>query len=98
MTQVAVQLPDELNRFVQQSIASGAYHSMDDFFVSVLANLKEQAESELSEAEESRLASLRAEIQLGVDQLDSAESVLDLDWEAFLAERHRNFESCPNAG
>ena len=93
MTQVAVQLPDDLNRFVQQSIASGAYHNTDEFFVSVLANLKEQAESELSDAEAQRLSGLRADIQLGVDQLDNGESVKNLDWDAFLAERHRNFDS-----
>lgn len=93
MTHVAVHLPDELNRFVQQSIASGAYHSTDEFFVSVLANLKEQAELELSDEEERRLDALRADIQLGVDQLDRGESVKDLDWDAFLAERHRKFES-----
>jgi putative addiction module CopG family antidote len=98
MTQVAVQLPDELNRFVQQSIASGAYQNTDEFFVSVLASLKEQAESELSDEEERRLAALRADLQLGVDQLDRGETVKDLDWDdAFLAERHRSFDSRPNA-
>ena len=93
MTQVAVQLPDDLNRFVQQSIASGAYHSADEFFVSVLANLKEQAEAELSEDEAQRLSTLRADIQIGVAHLDNGESVKNLDWDAFLAERHRHFDS-----
>ena len=90
--------PDELNRFVQQSIASGAYHSTDEFFVCVLANLKEQAEPELSDEEERRLAALRADIQPGVDQLDRGKSRKDLDWDAFLVERRRNFESRPNVG
>ena len=98
MTHVAVQLPDELNQFVQQSIASGAYHNTDEFFVSVLATLKEQAVSELSEAEERKLSELRPEIQLGMDQLDRGQSVSNLDWDAFLAERHRNFDSRTSAG
>ena len=93
MIQVAVQLPDDLSRFVEQSIASGAYHNTDEFFVSVLAHLKEQEESELSVEEERRLSSLRGEIQLGVNQLDNGESVKNLDWDAFLAERHRNLDS-----
>ena len=98
MTQVAVQLPDDLNRFVEQSIASGAYQNTDEFLVSVLGNLKEQAGSELSDQEGQRLSALRADIQLGVDQLNNGESVKNLDWDAFLAERHRNFDSRPALG
>jgi hypothetical protein len=55
--------------------------------------LKEQAESEFTEQEKRRLSALRADLQKGVDQLDRGESVKNLDWDAFLAERHRNFDS-----
>ena len=55
--------------------------------------LKEYAESELFVEEEPRLSALRVGIQLGVNQLDSGESMENLDRNAFLAERHRNFDS-----
>ena len=90
MTQVAVQLPDDLNRFVNKSIESGDYHDADEFFVSVLSNFKEQAEAPLTEDEQLKLGDLRREIQVGIDQLDRGEGVCDLDWDARLAERHRS--------
>jgi Arc/MetJ-type ribon-helix-helix transcriptional regulator len=48
MTQVAIQLPDELSQFVQKSVDSGAYQNADEFFVSVVATFKEQVESRLT--------------------------------------------------
>lgn len=89
MTQVAIQLPDELNQFVQKSVDSGAYHNADEFFVSVVATFKEQVESCLTAEDESKLAALRVDVQHAADQLDRGEGIRDFDWDAFLADRHR---------
>lgn len=91
MTQVAIQLPEELNRFVQKSVESGAYHNTDEFFVSVLAIFKEQIESPLTAQDETKLATLRSDIQLAVDQVGRGEVIRGFEMEDFLAERHRAF-------
>ncbi len=77
MTEVAIQLPDELDQFVRRSVSSGAYHDADEFFVSVLSN------------EQAKLTDLRRDVQHAAAQLDRGEGVTHLDWDAFLAERHR---------
>lgn len=88
MTEVAIQLPDELDQFVRRSVDSGAYHDADEFFISVLSNLKELIEAPLSETEQTKLADLRKDVQHAAEQLDRGEGVAQLDWDAFLAERH----------
>ena len=85
MTEVPIQLPDELD----QSVRSGAYHDADKFFVSVLSNFKELVEAPFSEVGQTKLAGLRRDVQHAADQLDRGEGVSNLDWDAFLAERHR---------
>ncbi len=88
MTSLAIQLPDDLSQFVRASVNSGGYHNADEFFVSVLSTFKEQVESALTEEESAKLASLRADIQHAVDQVDRGEVIRDFDMTAFLAERH----------
>ena len=97
MIQVAIQLPDDLNGFVQQSVQSGAYHSTDEFFVSVIATLKEQIESPLTEEEQAKLGSLREDVHLAAEQLDRGEGIRGLDWDAFIAARHREFAAQQSA-
>lgn len=97
MIQVAIQLPDDLNCFVQQSVQSGAYHDTDDFFVSVIATLKEQIESPFTEEEQAKLGSLRQDVQLAVEQLDRGEGIRELDWDEFIAARHQEFAAPPSA-
>lgn len=89
MPQVAVQLPDDLNHFVQKSVESGVYHDADEFFASMIATFKEQVEAPLTAEEEAKLAALRADIQLAVDQADRGEVIRGFDVAEFLAERHR---------
>lgn len=89
MTQVALQLPDELGLFVTKAINSGGFHDANEFFVSIVANLKEQAESPLTREEELKLASLKADIQHAVEQAERGEVISDFSMEAFLQERHR---------
>ncbi len=91
MTQVVIQLPDELNRFVNKSVESGDYHNADELFASVVSIFKEQIEAPLIAEEDARLAALRRDVQIGIDQLDRGEGIHNLDWDARLAERHRAF-------
>ncbi len=89
MTHVAFQLPDDLGQFVQSTVRSGGFHDTSEFFTSIVATLKEQAESPLTREEELMLASLRADIQHAVDQAERGEVVRDFSIKAFLEERHR---------
>lgn len=96
MTRVAIQLPDELNQFVNKSVQAGDFSNADEFFISVVSMYKDQVEEGLSEAEQTKLESLRRDIQVGVDQLDRGEGS-EMDWDAFFADRHRAcdmIESC----
>ena len=43
-----------------------------------------------SEAEQTKLESLRRDIQVGVDQLDRGEGS-EMDWDAFFSDRHRAY-------
>lgn len=87
MTQVAIQLPDELSQFVNQSVRSGGFHNADEFFISVVSMYKDQVEEGLSEADQTKLESLRRDIQVGIDQLDRGEGS-EMNWDEFFAQRH----------
>ena len=75
MTQVAVKLPDDLRSFVDQSVKSGDFSDAGDFMVNLLYNVKAQSESELSEEQQAKLATLRAEIAVGIAQADQGDFV-----------------------
>jgi Arc/MetJ-type ribon-helix-helix transcriptional regulator len=89
MSSLAIQLPDDLSQFVAASVQSGGYQDADALFVSLLTTFKDQVEAPLSEAESTKLAALRADIQHAVDQADRGEVVQGFDVTSFLAERHR---------
>jgi len=90
MTRVAIQLPDELHQFVNKSVQTGDFHNADEFFISVVSMYKDQVEEGLSEADQTKLDSLRRDIQVGVDQLDRGEGS-EMDWDAFFADCHRAY-------
>jgi Arc/MetJ-type ribon-helix-helix transcriptional regulator len=90
MTQVAIQLPDELSQFVIQSVQAGEYPSADDFFINVVSMYKDQVEERLSESDREKFESLRRDIQHAADQLDRGEGS-EMDWDEFFAERHRAY-------
>jgi Arc/MetJ-type ribon-helix-helix transcriptional regulator len=90
MTQVAIQLPDELSQFVNQSVRSGGFHNADEFFISVVSMYKDQVEEGLGEADQTKLESLRHDIQVGIDQLDRGEAS-EMNWDEFFAQRHRSY-------
>jgi antitoxin ParD1/3/4 len=90
MSTVAIQLPDELTQFVNQSVRSGGFHTTDEFFISVVSMYKDQVEESLSEADQVKLESLRRDLQIGIDQLDRGEGS-EMDWDEFFADRHRAY-------
>ncbi len=87
MTQVAIQLPDELSQFVNQSVQAGDFHTADEFFISVVSMYKDRVEERLSEADQAKLENLRRDIQVGVHQLDRGEGI-EIDWDAKMARLH----------
>ncbi|MES2466839.1 MAG: hypothetical protein V4675_06030 [Verrucomicrobiota bacterium] len=91
MTEVAIQLPDELSQFVNDAVQSGGYRTADELFVSVLSIYREQVEASRTEDAQSKLADLRRDVQVAVVQLDRGEGIRDRDWDARLAERHRAY-------
>jgi Arc/MetJ-type ribon-helix-helix transcriptional regulator len=70
MTEVAIKLPDDLRTFIDESVKSGAFNDAGDFVVNLLYNVKAQSESELSGEQQAKLATLRAEIAVGVEQAE----------------------------
>jgi Arc/MetJ-type ribon-helix-helix transcriptional regulator len=90
MTQVAIQLPDELSQFVNKSVQTGEYPSADEFFINVVSIYKDQVEERRSESDQAKFESLRRDIQHAADQLDRGEG-REMDWDQFFAERHRTF-------
>ncbi len=90
MTQVAIQLPDELSQFVNQSVSSGGFHNADEFFISIVSMYKDQVEERLSETDEVKLESLRRDMQHAADQLDRGEGS-EMNWDEFFADRHRAY-------
>lgn len=93
MTQVAIQLPDELGQFVQQSVRNSGFQDTNEFFVSFVASLKDQSEAPLTLEEQAKLASLRADIQHAIAQAERGEIIRDFDMSTFLEECHREHGS-----
>lgn len=75
MTQVAIQIPDDLKPFIDQSVKSGLFSDAADFVVNTLYNVKAESESESLEEQTAKLATLRAEIAIGIEQAERGEFV-----------------------
>ena len=73
MTQVALQIPDDLKPFFDRSVKSGLFSDAADFLVNLLYNVKAQCEAELSEEQKAKLTVLRSEIAIGIDQADRSQ-------------------------
>lgn len=59
-------LPDDLKKFVQNEVASGRFRSTEDVICEALRRLREH---------ERQLDELRADLQIGIDQLDRGEGI-----------------------
>jgi antitoxin ParD1/3/4 len=71
-----VNLTETLDRFVEDTVASGDFQNASEVVREGLRLLKRQREED-----DARLARLRAEIQVGMDQADRGETILvdDID-------------------
>ncbi|MEO6847806.1 MAG: type II toxin-antitoxin system ParD family antitoxin [Chthoniobacterales bacterium] len=65
MTQVAINLTDELTEFVKKSVSSGLFHNVSEVVANGLHVLKAQ--------EDAKLQALRADIAVGVEQAKHGE-------------------------
>jgi Arc/MetJ-type ribon-helix-helix transcriptional regulator len=74
MTKVAIKIPDDLQPFLDESVKIGAFSDAEDFLVNLLYNVKAQSESDLSEEQQAKLTTLRAEIAAGIEQADRGTS------------------------
>ena len=68
-----VSLTPELERFVQERIASGRYRSESEVLEAALSLLREREERERER--EAKLAALRADIDEGIASLDRGEGI-----------------------
>ena len=75
MTKVAIKIPDDLQPFLDESVKIGAFSDAEDFLVNLLYNVKAQSESDLSEEQQAKLTTLRAEIAVGIEQADCGDFV-----------------------
>ncbi len=63
---MSITLPPQLEKLIQEKIKSGAYHSPDEVILESLRLLDER---------DRKLAALRADIQVGIDQAERGEVV-----------------------
>lgn len=84
MTQVALQIPDDLKPFIDRSVKSGLFSDASDFLINLLYNVKAESEAELSLEQKAKLTVLRSEIAIGIEQLRSGQSA-EFDAEDIIA-------------
>lgn len=79
MASVTITLPDTLDRFVQDQVASGAYPDAEAVLRAGVQRLEAEAELDRVKAER-----FLAVVQVGLDQLDRGEFVEVADLKAYL--------------
>ena len=79
MSQIAIQLPAELDEFVQSAVATGDYSGPNELVAHALYAYRDRVE-----LDRIKLQRLRCDIQIGVDQIERGEFVEDFDVEKFL--------------
>lgn len=84
MTQVAIKLTDELNDFVQATVEAGVFRNASEMVANALHALKAQ--------EQEKLAALRADVAVGVEQARRGEFV-EFDAETVIADGRKRLAS-----
>ncbi|MBK8040184.1 MAG: hypothetical protein IPK22_24080 [Verrucomicrobiaceae bacterium] len=79
MSQIAIQLPAELDEFVQSAVAAGDYSGPNELVAHALYAYRDRVE-----LDRIKLQRLRCDIQIGVGQIERGEFVEDFDVEKFL--------------
>ena len=83
MHSISIQLPTDLDQFVQAQVASGDFRSEQELLEAAVRLLRDRAEQKMA-----RLSDLKRELQIGIDQLERGETTA-FDAEAILAEAAR---------
>ena len=73
MTEVALQIPDDLKPFIDHSVKSGLFSDTADFLVNLLYDVKAQSETVSERDIHEKLFRLQAEVNVGVEQLRNGE-------------------------
>lgn len=85
---MSITLKPDLEKLVQEKVRSGAYRSPEEVI---------QASLSLLDSRDRKLAALRADLQVGIDQLDRGE-VAGLDMEALIDELKAQHKPKPSLG
>lgn len=67
---MSLNLPPEFERAIRERVESGAYASAEDVFAACLKAL-----NEWEDVQRAKFETLRAEIQVGIEQLDRGEGI-----------------------
>ena len=81
MTQVAIQLTDELNKFVETSVKAGVFHNASEMVANALHALKSR--------DEAKLSALRSDLALGLEQAGRGE-LAEFDAESVITKMRRS--------
>lgn len=87
MTEVAIQIPDDLKPFIDRSVKSGLFSDAADFMINLLYNVKAETEFEMNLEDREKITRLRAEVELGIRQLRNGESI-EFDAEDIILRGH----------
>ena len=81
MTQVAIALPEDLQKFVDHTVKSGAFTGPNEVVASALYALRDQMD-----LERLKLLRLRRDVQIGIDEIERGDVVENFNVESLLAE------------
>jgi Arc/MetJ-type ribon-helix-helix transcriptional regulator len=78
MTQIPLQIPDDLTPFIERSVKSGPFSDAADFVLHLLYNVQSQSEAASiasQDAGKQKFSELRAAVNIGIEQLRKGETV-----------------------
>lgn len=87
MTEVTITILDELKAFINEAVQAGPFSDAADFLVTLLYHAKGQCDAMLAEEQLTKIAALREEIGIGIDQADRNE-VVEFNAEQIITEGH----------
>lgn len=92
MTQLAVNVPEELGNFIEASVAAGDFAGHNELIAQALYSFRDQ-----HELDRIKLERLRKDIQVGLDQIERGEVVTDFDAGEFLGQMKLRRQQSQNA-
>lgn len=91
MTAVVENIRQQIDRLAPEEVEELFSELESDFSIRVVRPTYRPVKvEELSAADQAKLAALRHDIQIAADELDRGEGI-EIDFDAFLAERHRAY-------